>query len=198
MLAPHGTEHSRWVKKDIGIRDEHPGYLPSSSESFFFCKSSMCLMNRSVIFWTSSSPFFSSSSEIFESFSNFFKRDRPRCRDRFRHDARVSGFAALSAKRNGRQIWAIGFDHKFPKRDLCRDFSHGCAVFESNNSSERNEVIKTENFIRLIERAAEAMKHAAQFAGIWLHNFQRVLPGVALMNHCVEPQFQSKVELLLK
>src|SRR5206468_12678943 len=131
-------------------------------------------------------------------FSNFFKRDRPRCRDRFRYDARMRGFAALSAKRNGRQIWTIGFDHEFPDWDLCCDFSHGCAVFESNNSSERNEVIKTENFIRLIERAAEAMKNAAQFTRVWLHNFKRVLPGVALMDHCVEPQFHSKVELLLK
>jgi hypothetical protein len=59
-------------------------------------------------------------------------------------------------------------------------------------------VVKIENFIRLIDRATEAMKHATQFAGIWLHNFQRVLPGVALMDHWVEPQFHSKVELLLK
>src|SRR5438128_9498847 len=107
-------------------------------------------------------------------------------------------FAALSTERNGRQIRAVGFHHEFPERDLCRDFSHGCAVFESNNSSERNEVVKVENFILLIERATEAMKHAAQFAGIWLHNSQRVLPGVALMDYCVEPQFHSKVELLLK
>src|SRR5207249_6522101 len=107
-------------------------------------------------------------------------------------------FAALSTERNGRQIRAVGFHHEFPERDLCRDFSHGCAVFESNNSSERNEVVKIENFIRSIERATEAMKYAAQFACVWLHNFQRVFRGVALMDHCVEPQFHSKVELLLK
>src|SRR5947199_5812296 len=95
-------------------------------------------------------------------------------------------FAALSTERNGRQIRAIGFHHKFPERDLCRDFSHGCAVFESDNSSERNEVIKTEHFIRLLERAAEAMKNPAQFTDVRLHNLKRVVPCVALMNHCIE------------
>src|ERR1700758_5276204 len=94
-------------------------------------------------------------------------------------------FAALSAKRRGRQIWAIGFDHKFPERDFCRDVSHGYAVFESNNSRKRNEVVEIENFIRLIERATEAMKNNAQLAGIQAQYFQRVLPCVALMNHDV-------------
>src|SRR4029077_3538743 len=94
-------------------------------------------------------------------------------------------FAALSAKRRGRQIWAIGFDHKFPERDFCRDLSHGYAVFESNNSRKRNEVVEIENFIRLIERPTEAMKNNAQLAGIRAKYFQRVLPCVALMNHDV-------------
>src|SRR6266566_518369 len=107
-------------------------------------------------------------------------------------------FAALSTERNGRQIRAVGFHHEFPERDLCRDFSHGCAVFESNNSSERNEVIKIENFICLLERAAEAMKNAARFPRVWLHKFERIFPGVALMDHCVEPQLHGEVELLLK
>src|SRR5207253_7806479 len=90
-------------------------------------------------------------------------------------------------------IWTISLDHKFPERDFCRDFSHGCAVFESDNSRERNEMVKVENFIRLIERAAEAMKNAAQFARIRLHDFQRVFPGVTLMDHHIEPQLQSKI-----
>src|SRR5947208_3445771 len=97
---------------------------------------------------------------------------------------------------DGRTVWGCS-----GRRVACRvqgSSRHGCPVFESNNSSERNEVVKIENFIRLIERATEAMKHAAQFAGVWLHNFQCVLPRVALMDHCVEPQFHSKVELLLK
>ena len=75
-------------------------------------------------------------------------------------------FAALSAKRRGRQKRAIGFDHKFPERDFCRDLPHGQAVFESNNSRERNEVVEIENLIRLIERATETVKNSAQLARI--------------------------------
>ena len=85
-------------------------------------------------------------------------------------------FAALSTKRRGRQIWAIGFDHKFPERDFCRDLSHGYAVFESDNSRKRNEVVEIENFIRLIERAAEAMKNTAHLARVRAQDFQRVRP----------------------
>src|SRR5262245_47177558 len=107
-------------------------------------------------------------------------------------------FAAFSAKRDRRQIWTIGFHHEFPEQDLCRDSSHGRTVFKSDNSGKRNEVVKIENFIRLIQRASETMKNAAQFAHVWLHDFQRVLPGVALMDHCVEPQLNAEVELLLK
>ncbi len=107
-------------------------------------------------------------------------------------------FGTLSTKGNRRQIWAISLDHKFPERDFCRDFSHSCAVFESDNSGERNEVVKVENFIRLIERAAEAMKNTPQFARVRLHDFQRVFPGVPLMDHHIEPQLHSKIELLLK
>ena len=81
---------------------------------------------------------------------------------------------------------------------MCRNFSHSCAVFESNNSSERNEVVEIENFICLIERAAEAMENAAQFAGVWLHDFKRVLPGVALMDYDIEPQLHREIELLLE
>ena len=107
-------------------------------------------------------------------------------------------FAALSTKRRRRQVWAIGFDHKFPKRDFCRDLSHRHAAFESNNSRKRNEVVEIENFIRLIERAAEAMKDAAQLTGIRAQHFQRVLPRVALMNHNIEPKLDGQIELLLK
>src|SRR5262249_33738359 len=118
-------------------------------------------------------------------FGNFFQRSLSRRCDRFRHDPCVRRFSAFPAKRDGGQIWTIGFHHEFPERDLCRNFSHSGAVFESDNSSERDEVVKTENFICLIERAAEAMKNAADLAGVWRHNLKRVLPGVALMDHDV-------------
>ena len=52
--------------------------------------------------------------------------------------------------------------------------------------------------VRLFERAAETMKNATQFARVWTHDFQRVFPCVALMDHHVEPQFHRQVELLLK
>jgi hypothetical protein len=131
-------------------------------------------------------------------FRNFFQRNMPSCCDCFSYDASVRGLAAFSAEGNRRQIWAIGFDHEFPKRDFSRDISHGCAVFESDNSGERNEVVEIENLIRLIERTAEAMKNAAQLAGVWLHDFQCVFPGIPLMNDDVKFQLYCEVELLLK
>src|SRR5262245_40022885 len=94
-------------------------------------------------------------------------------------------FAALSAKRLGSQKRAIGFDHQFPKRDICRDLSHGFAIFESNNSRELNQMVEIKNFIRLIERTAKAVKNASHFSRISTQNFQRVGPCVALMNHDV-------------
>src|SRR5882757_504000 len=78
-------------------------------------------------------------------FSNFVERNASSPRDGFRYDARVRRFAALSTKGRRRQIWAIRFDHKFPERDFCRDLLHGYAVFESDNSRKRNEVVEIEN-----------------------------------------------------
>jgi hypothetical protein len=68
---------------------------------------------------------------------------------------------------------------------LCRNFSHSRPIFESDNSSERNEVVEIENFICLIKRTAKAMKNAPHFAGVWPNDFKRVLPRVALMDHHV-------------
>src|SRR4030095_4585786 len=107
-------------------------------------------------------------------------------------------FAALSAKRRRRQIWAIGFYHEFPERDFCRDLSHGYAVFKSNNSRKRNEVVEIENFTRLIEQAPEAMKNTAHFARVRAQDFQRVLPRVALMNNHVESKLDCQIQLLLE
>src|SRR5262245_34625495 len=114
---------------------------------------------------------------------NFFQRNPSRRGDRFGHDTRIRWFGAFSAKRGGRQIWAIRLHHEFPERDLCRNFSHSHAVFESDNSSERDEVIEVEDFVCLIKRTAEAMKNAAQFSRVRPHDFKRVVPRVALMDH---------------
>src|SRR5436309_1955872 len=105
--------------------------------------------------------------------------------DGFWHYACIRWFRAFPAKRDGRQIWAIGLHHEFPKRNLCRNFSHSHAVFESNNSGERNEVVEIENFICLIKRAPEAVKNAAQFPRVRPHDSKRVFPCVALMDHHV-------------
>src|SRR6266699_5611121 len=107
-------------------------------------------------------------------------------------------FAALSAKRRGRQIRAIGFDHKFPERDFRRDLTYRYAVFESDNSRERNEVVETENFIRLIERTAEAMKNTAHLARVRAQDFQRVRPRVALVNDDIESKLDCQIQLLLE
>src|SRR4030095_16712641 len=116
---------------------------------------------------------------------NFFERNLSRRGNRFGHDTCIRRFGALSAKRDRRQIWTISFHHEFPERNLCGNFSHSRAVFESDNSSERNEMIEIENFICLIKCAAEAMKNAAHFSGVRPHDFKRVLPRVALMDHHV-------------
>src|ERR1700686_4066006 len=57
---------------------------------------------------------------------------------------------------------------------------------------------KIDNFIRLFERTAEAMKHAAQFSRIRAHDFECVVPRIALMNHEIEAEFKGEIELLLK
>src|SRR5207247_3293570 len=117
---------------------------------------------------------------------------------RFSHDARVCRFAAFSAEGDGRKIWAIGFHHELPKRDLCRDLSDRRAVFESDNSREGNKMVTIENFIRLLERAAETMEDTAQFSRVRFHDLKRVIPGVALMDNNVKPEFDGEIELLLK
>src|SRR5690348_11776372 len=78
-------------------------------------------------------------------------------------------FAALSAIRRGREIWAIGFDHEFPEGDVSGDLSH-----------------------------AEAMKHTAQLASVNAQDLQRVFPCVALMNHDIESKLDREIELLLE
>src|SRR5438034_733936 len=45
----------------------------------------------------------------------------------------MRGFATLSAKRNGRQIRAIGFDHEFPEWDLRFDFFIGLSPQRCHN-----------------------------------------------------------------
>src|SRR5881275_2846941 len=59
-------------------------------------------------------------------------------------------------------------------------------------------MIEVENFVRLFERAAKAMKDAAQFSGVRLHDFESVVPRVALMNHDIKAQLSGEIELLLK
>ena len=123
----------------------------------------------------------------------------PRARgDRFGHDACVRRLAAFSTEWHGREIRAIGFDHELPKRDLRGHLSHGQAVLESYDPGERDEVVEVDNGIRLLQRAAEAVKDAAHLSRVRFHDLQRVIPGVALMNDDIQPELRGEIELLFK
>src|SRR5215467_13379547 len=130
-------------------------------------------------------------------FSNLLQRNTTCRRNRFGDNARMRRFASLPSKGRWRQVWAISFDHKFPERDFCCDLSHGYTIFESDNARKRNEVLEIENFIRLFERATEAMKDTAQLARVRAQDFERVLPRIPLMNHDVKPKLDGQIELLL-
>src|SRR5260370_5278787 len=118
--------------------------------------------------------------------SDFFQRNAARARDFFRDQPRVCGFAPFSAKRDRRKIWAIGFDHEFIERHLCCDFANLFAVLIGDDSGKRNEVPEIDDFVRLIERAAKTMKDAADLPAIISQNLERIIPGIALMNHDIE------------
>ncbi len=57
---------------------------------------------------------------------------------------------------------------------------------------------KAEDLIRLFECAAVAMKNAAEFISVRSHNFERVVPRVALMNDNIESELDREIELLFK
>ena len=105
---------------------------------------------------------------------------------------------AFSAKRNGRKIWAIGFDHEFIERHLSCDVANLFAVFKGDDSGKRNEMPEIDDFVGLIERAAKTMKDAADLPAIVSQNLERIIPGVALMNHSIEAQRHGEIEQLLK
>src|SRR5436190_21292356 len=110
----------------------------------------------------------------------------------------MCGFASFSTKRHWSQIRAIGLDHELPEWNLSGHLPHAGTVLESHDPGERDQVIKIENLIGLLDCAAETMKDAAQFSRVWAHDFERVVPGIALMDNDVESEFHSKVELLFK
>ena len=89
------------------------------------------------------------------------------------------------AKRYRRKIWTIGFDHELPEGNLGGDLAHVRAVLKRDDAGEGNKMVEVENFVRLFERAAEAMKDSAQFSSVRLQDFECVLPGVALVNNHV-------------
>src|SRR5882724_7908990 len=87
--------------------------------------------------------------------SDFFQRNAASSRDLFRDQPRMRRLGAFSAKRDGRKIWAIGFDHEFIERYLSCDVANLFAVFECDNSGKRNEMPEIDDFVRLIEGSAE-------------------------------------------
>src|SRR6266446_2581427 len=130
--------------------------------------------------------------------SDFFQGNAASARDFFRDQPRVCGFAPFSAKRDRRKIWAIGFDHEFIEGHLRGDIANLSTVFEGDDSGKRNEMPEIDDFVRLIERPAKTMKDAADLPAIISQNLERVLPGVALMDHNIEAQRHGEIEQLLK
>src|SRR5260370_9366310 len=130
--------------------------------------------------------------------SDFFQRNGASSRDLFRDQLRMRRLGAFSAKRNGRKIWAIGFDHEFIERHLSCDVANLFAVFKGDDSGKRNEMPEIDDFVGLIEPAAKTMKDAADLPAIISHNLERIIPGVALMNHNIEAQRHGEIEQLLK
>ena len=59
-------------------------------------------------------------------------------------------------------------------------------------------MIKRDHLLSLFPGPAETMKNAAQFIRVRLHDSERVIPGIALMDHHVEPQLDRQIQLLLK
>src|SRR5215469_15460007 len=53
--------------------------------------------------------------------SDFFQRNPARVCNLFRDQSRIGRLATFSAKRNGREIWAIGFDHETIERNFRGD-----------------------------------------------------------------------------
>src|SRR5438477_4396895 len=82
--------------------------------------------------------------------ADFFQPNAACSRDRFRDDARVCGLAAFSAERNGREIRAICFHHKLPKRNLCRNISHCYFVLESYIPREGKAMVGIDNVVGVL------------------------------------------------
>src|SRR5206468_7263682 len=90
--------------------------------------------------------------------SDFFQRNSARAGDLFRDQSCIGRLAAFSTERDRREIRAISFDHETVERNVGRDVANLFSIFKSHDSGKRNEMAETENFVRLLERAAEAMK----------------------------------------
>ena len=56
----------------------------------------------------------------------------------------------------------------------------------------------SQNLIGLLDCSAETMKDASQFSRVGPHDFEGIVPCIALMDDDVEPEFHGKIELLLK
>src|ERR1700730_3030312 len=130
--------------------------------------------------------------------SDFFQRNSASTGDLFRDKSRVCRLTSFSAKRDRREIRAVGLDHEAVHGYFCCDLSHLFPVLERNDPGEGNEMAETENVVSLFERSAEAVKDAAHLAAVIAKNFQRVVPRIALMNHCVHSQLRRKVEKLFE
>ena len=116
----------------------------------------------------------------------------------FGDEARVRRFAAFPAKRDRREIGTIGLDHEFPKRKLRRDLAHVRAVFESHDPGERNQMTERDNFIGLFRVPPKQWKTPRTLPAVVAHDFESIVPGIALMNDDIQPELDREIELLLE
>ena len=55
-----------------------------------------------------------------------------------------------------------------------------------------------DDFLGLLPGAAETMENAGHRAAIVAHDFESIVPGIALMNDDIQLELDRKIELLLK
>ena len=107
----------------------------------------------------------------------------------------VRRLAALAAERRWSQVGTVRFHHEIVRSNRRNRLADQSGVFERDDAGEGDQMTKRDDLRGLIGAVAETMKHAADFAGVGFQNIQRVIPGVALVNHNVKSEFGRQIEL---
>ena len=93
-----------------------------------------------------------------------------------------SGFAALSAKRNRREVGAVCFDHDAVSRDNGCDFPNFRSVGEGEYSGERDQMAHFKRCFGLWDGSGETVKDGANLRKL-SQNSGDVLCAVPLVYH---------------